>query len=407
MKIAILGNFSQEITPSANGGTEAFTYALAEELAKRDFMQIIDVYGVGENPFTNKKINFISVLSTSVEDFIKQDEDFTKLYDQTIKFLPDLQANVALKSYYEFSRKGYDVIHNNSVSSIINSVIQFTKTPTVTTLHTNVDHACIQIPYKLNILQNEETNNYFVAVANHQINFAKKHNIHLNFIGTVYNGTNSHNFTFKEDTNNHERGIWVGRIYPGHNKGLKEALIATKKTGKKLVILSSIEDHEYYEKEIKPEITENVNFISQNVPLQKKIEYYQNASYLLFPIIWEEPFGLIFIEAMSCGTPVIAFARGAVPEIIKDGQTGFIVNASGQDIRGDWIIKKTGIEGLCEAIERINNMPAEEYRQIRLNCRKHVENNFTVERMVDEYMKVYNNIITNHGMNHNETKDML
>ena len=58
------------------------------------------------------------------------------------------------------------------------------------------------------------------------------------------------------------------------------------------------------------------------------------------------------IEAMACGTPVIAFAKGSVPEVVKDGVTGFIVNASDDDIRGDWIIKKTGIEGLCEAVEK-------------------------------------------------------
>ena len=98
-------------------------------------------------------------------------------------------------------------------------------------------------------------------------------------------------------------------------------------------------------------------------------------------------------ESMACGTPVIAFARGSVPEVIKDGETGFIVNPSNTDIRGDFIIKKTGFEGLCEAVEKIYSTPDKEYKKMRLNCRAHVEKNFAMERMVDNYEKVYQEII--------------
>jgi glycosyltransferase involved in cell wall biosynthesis len=114
---------------------------------------------------------------------------------------------------------------------------------------------------------------------------------------------------------------------------------------------------------------------------------------MLAPLTWEEPFGLTLIESMACGTPVIAFARGSVPEIIEDGKTGYIVNSSEDDKRGDFVIKKTGIEGLCEAVERIYDMSEEGYRQMRKNCRAHVENNFTVERMVDQYEALYKEIL--------------
>jgi glycosyltransferase involved in cell wall biosynthesis len=99
------------------------------------------------------------------------------------------------------------------------------------------------------------------------------------------------------------------------------------------------------------------------------------------------------IEAMACGTPVIAYARGSVPEVIVDGVTGFVVNSSDDDIRGNWIIKKTGIEGLQEAIEKIYSLSDDEYLKIRKNCRKHVEENFTFNKMVDEYEKVYKEVI--------------
>jgi glycosyltransferase involved in cell wall biosynthesis len=82
-----------------------------------------------------------------------------------------------------------------------------------------------------------------------------------------------------------------------------------------------------------------------------------------------------------------------VPEVIKDGETGFLVNPSDEDIRGNWIVKKTGIEGLSEAVMRVYAMSENDYKQLRRNCRAHVEKNFTVEKMVDEYEKVYEKIL--------------
>ncbi|HEY4526651.1 MAG TPA: hypothetical protein VJK53_02285, partial [Candidatus Paceibacterota bacterium] len=79
---------------------------------------------------------------------------------------------------------------------------------------------------------------------------------------------------------------------------------------------------------------------------------------------------------------------------IKDGVTGFIVNSSDDDIRGDWIIKKTGVEGLCEAVEKIYSMSKDEYGEMRLACRKHVTQHFTIERMVSEYIQAYKKAIT-------------
>ena len=78
----------------------------------------------------------------------------------------------------------------------------------------------------------------------------------------------------------------------------------------------------------------------------------------------------------------------------KDGETGFIVNPSDDDIRGNWIVKKTGLDGLCEAVERMYAMPDDKYKEMRRACRAHVEKNFTVERMVDEYEKVYEQILS-------------
>src|SRR5207249_3429601 len=148
---------------------------------------------------------------------------------------------------------------------------------------------------------------------------------------------------------------------------------------KQLVVLCAIDDREYFELEVEPHLNEHVKVVTETVDFNTKIQYYKDASYFIYPIQWEEPFGLVFIESMACGTPVIAFARGAVPEIVKDGETGFIINSSENDIRGNWIIKKTGIEGLSEAIERMYLMNENDYRNMREACRSHVEKNFTIE----------------------------
>ena len=114
----------------------------------------------------------------------------------------------------------------------------------------------------------------------------------------------------------------------------------------------------------------NIKFLGK-ISFKKKIEYLKNASALLFPIKWEEPFGLVPIEAMACGTPVIAFNRGSVPEIIKDGKTGFIVK---------------NIWEMVRAIEKIPQISRKE-------CRKWVEKKFTVQKMAEGYEKIYRSII--------------
>jgi len=124
-----------------------------------------------------------------------------------------------------------------------------------------------------------------------------------------------------------------------------------------------------------------IKFIGE-IGLKEKDEFLRNAKGLLVPLQWEEPFGLFMTEAMACGTPVIAFNRGSVPEIIKDGKTGFIC-------------KPNDLNSMAKAIKRVYQMPEKDYLKMRRLCRQHVEKNFTAERMVSEYEKVYEKILKN------------
>ncbi|MBI3342349.1 glycosyltransferase [Candidatus Curtissbacteria bacterium] len=121
----------------------------------------------------------------------------------------------------------------------------------------------------------------------------------------------------------------------------------------------------------------------------KTPKYFQRSKLHLNPIQWEEPFGLTTIESMSCGTPVVAFARGSMPEIIKDGENGLLVNPSDTDIRGDWIIKRTGVAGFIDAVNWIYRMSTIDYRSMRIKCSKYVQENFTIDTMVKKYEALF------------------
>lgn len=391
MKIAITANFDKELNLNTKGGSELFTFLLSNELSKRASIDSIDVYGMGKNYFNNPKITFHSVLPKEAREYIKENQLLNQLYRTRKDFFTQFEAVLAVRLFRMLLDKNYDLIHNNSTSAVFNSLSSLLKIPIIATLHTNVESPSIIIPESLGFITQNKDNNFFVAISN----FQKKSlmDTKLKIVQTVYNGIDISNYSFSSDTPNNRLGFWIGRISQKHNKGLREAILAVNKLNKGLTIVPSIDDPDYYDKTIKPILTEKAKIISSEITIAQKNEYYKNSSFLLYPIMWEEPFGLIFLESMACGTPIIAFARGAVPEIIKDGITGFIVNPSDTDIRGDWIVKKTGIDGLCEAVEQIYTMPTDQYRQMRRNCRKRVEENFTIEKMVDNYEKVFYKIL--------------
>lgn len=232
----------------------------------------------------------------------------------------------------------------------------------------------------------------FVSISNDQ------RKIKMNFLATVYHGINISDFDYSYETASQadqaDYMFWLGRISP--QKGLTSAIDVSLNLKKKLIFAAAInagEGKEYFEKYIQPRLNSEYLTHLPEFNFAQKNQYYKNAKLFLFPIQWEEPFGLVMIEAMASGTPVVAFARGSVPEVIKDGETGFLVNPADNDIRGNWIVKKTGVEGLCEAAQRIYSLPQNDYAKLRKACRAHVEKNFSVESMVKGYEEVYQKII--------------
>jgi glycosyltransferase involved in cell wall biosynthesis len=180
----------------------------------------------------------------------------------------------------------------------------------------------------------------------------------------VYNSTDTEHFDYNETPEDYF--IWLGLITKV--KGIENAIAAAKKAGVKLKIAGKQNEHnsEYFDQMIKPQLDDKIEFVGE-LGGQELVNFYRNAKALVYPIEWEEPFGLIMTEALACGTPVIAYPRGAVPEIVSHGENGFIVSS---------------IDETAEAIKNIDQID-------RKKCRQTVLEKFNINAMVGSYLEIY------------------
>lgn len=374
INVAILNSTSVRIGPYAKQGTEIFANILINGLSK----------------FKRKELNITAFCSGDSQVSVKKE---SVIYRPTLTHKGINKAypyfDIALVSKAISMQKKFAIFHTNlHIGEYILPFAQFTKKPIVITLHGNTDEKYVSIFLSL---FNTLSNVFFIPISNYQKKFVPS----LHYLRTIYHGVNTAKYKFNPLGG--KNIIWTGRAVP--EKGLDTVLFITNKLKKNARIFPLM--REEYLQWLFEEVMKKRDLMTQivkvhiefNATRASLVTEYQNSKVFLFPLRWEEPFGLTLIESLACGTPIIAYARGSIPEIIKDGETGFIVNSSEDDVRGNWIIKKTGVEGLCEAVERIYAMPDEEYRQMRKNCRAHVEKNFTIEHMIDQYAEVYKEIL--------------
>src|SRR3989344_283787 len=307
-----------------------------------------------------------------------------------LKFNPYNMLN-HLYHFFSRSKKKFDIIHNHS-GRLALFFSHFTETPFLYTLHGSYMKNDSESMYDIADSGREVLKQFahipYVSISNKQREGLPE----LNYADTVYNGIILSEFDFDEKGG--DNLLWFGRVTP--TKGLDSAIEVAQHTGKKLHAIYFLDegDADYFKKEIEPLCNIPSCTLSTEVKnIKDKSDFLRSGKALLFPIHWDEPFGIVMVEALACGTPVIAYAKGSVPEVIRDGETGFIVNDD--EKRGDWIIKKSGMEGLREAVEKMYTMPEEKYRLMRRACRQHATRHFTVEKMVDEYEEVYSRVIQN------------
>lgn len=378
MKIALISTPWISLPPKGYGGIEKIVFELEEGLVHRG--HDVTTFSTGD-----------STVSGKLEFLYKQNIGFNTLSGKgdILLFLNHIYH--AIKSIDPDT----DIIHNHTEFYGMH-LLDHSPIPFVHTLHSafyeNLDQDRMKGKDNLGVASRQTLqifkNHPFVTISNQQRKWLQE----LNVIDTVYNGVDITKFPFTLNPSDYI--AWLGRFAPV--KGLDNAITVAKELKKKLIIAGVISRswQTLFTNEISPSIDDKM--IVFNGPVStyaEKSKLLGMAKLFLFPIKWEEPFGIVMIEAMAYGTPVVAFARGSVPEVIKDGVTGFLVNPSDNDIRGNWLVKRNGIAGLKEAVERIYNMPESEYQVMRRNSRQHVEAHFTVEKMIDGYEKVYNQIL--------------
>lgn len=188
---------------------------------------------------------------------------------------------------------------------------------------------------------------------------------HLNWRATVHHGLPAGLYT--TGTGSGDYLVFLGRISP--EKGPARAIEIARRAGRKLLIAAKVDriDQDYYERVVAPLIDgREVEYLGE-VSDKEKQALLGDAYAFLFPIDWPEPFGVVLIEALACGTPIVAWPHGSVPEIVEHGRTGFLV---------------TSIEAAVEALDRVPTLP-------RAEIRRSFDERFTVQHMAERYLTIY------------------
>lgn len=334
MRIALLAPIAWRTPPRHYGPWELVVSLLAEGLVK----QGIDVtlFATGDS-LTTAKLESVCPVP----------------YEEDTEIDPKVWEALHISHLFE-QADNFDLIHNHyDFLPLVFS--RLVSTPVLTTIHG------FSSPKILPVYRKYNRDNYYVSISN------ADRNPELDYIGTVYHGINLEQFSFKETPGNYL--LYLGRIHP--DKGTAEAIQIALKSGYKLYIAGIIQDQHYFAAEVAPFIDNDSIIYLGSIGPDQRDEMLGKALAMLHPIHFREPFGLSVVEAMACGTPVIAFNRGSMPEVIEDGCTGFLVE---------------NVEQACEKIDWIGRLDRKE-------CRSRVEQLFTRERMVDDYIKIYDEII--------------
>ena len=341
IKIAQIAPLWIPVPPRTYGGIELMLSLLIEELVKRHHE--VTLFASGDS-VTSAQLVPITEKAVWLQKGLRS---------------PHAYIDIALKKI-EKRREQFDLFHNH-FDFFMFPLCLSKVAPILTTLHRPIDPVAAEVYREYNEMN-------FCAISEDQKKSAEENGIRVS--GVVYNGINPEEYTFRETPDDYF--MYLGRI--NKEKGIKDAIDAAKIAGVKLLVAGNIvggDEWNYFLHEIQPRFNEeNVNFVGQ-IDFKEKVRLLGGAKALLFPIDRREPFGLVMIEAMACGTPVIAYRRGSVPEVIKDGETGFIVENK---------------EEMADAMKHIETIK-------RKNCRTHVEKNFTVQKMVDAYEEIYKKLI--------------
>lgn len=324
------------------------------------------------------------------EQYTTIDKSFSEYWSRNTHEQKESMKKHLFMALYRVKKGDIDIIHMHDpvmVEYVFRSVIK-SPVPIVMTLHVPAEETGAFSRWNKTLIAKSDV--YFVPISEYQ---AKQHDGLANLQRVIHHGIDTRDYPTGKQFECPDYLFSIGRITK--DKGQDKAIEVARQCGLKLIIAGNVqnksedrtffnklkksvdlivdtkkrcEDSDYYERVIRPalESDKQVVYIGEVDNIQKKM-WYRHALATLFPIQWGEPFGLVLIESLACGTPVIAFRNGSVPEIVIHGKTGFIVDT---------------VEEMANSVKLVK-------RILPSVCRKHVENRFSIDGMVVKYLELY------------------
>jgi glycosyltransferase involved in cell wall biosynthesis len=361
LKILILASLKRKVAPAITASRSRIIYEIAKGMVEKGH----EVTLLGTNDSIIPGVKTIGIIPHS---FVELPVSENPYYAET-SYLVQLAKKVEIIS------SDFDIVHNHTYPEFINVMIaDKIKVPMLTTIHAE---ATPELDTVLSLFPTA----HFVSISQaHKKGFTK-----TKIDDVVYNGIDTNLYPYHEQKEDYM--LWIGRLSKAKNsdgtffdpKGVKWAIQLAQQIGKQLLLSGNVEDRDFFEKDVKPHLNDKIQWIGEvgsEQPLSKEkvSELMQKASVFLMPINWSEPFGLVMAEAMSCGTPVIGFNRGSVSELVLHEKTGFLVDPN------------DGVLGLERAVGKLGMINPSD-------CRKHIEEHFSVEKMVDGYETIYKQLL--------------
>jgi glycosyltransferase involved in cell wall biosynthesis len=340
MRIAQIAPLWESVPPPAYGGIELVVSLLTDELVRRG--HDVTLFASGD--------------SSSLAQIESVHPKALRL-DPTVREHP-IYEMLQLGRVYDRAQE-FDLIHSHIGCATL-PIAKLVKTPTIHTLH----GIFTSDNEKLFVHARDQP---YVSISNTQ----REPRLGLNYISTVYNGIDLDTYQFYAQPSDPPYLAFLGRISP--EKGTHLAIEIARRSGWHLKIAGKVDrvDVEYFEQKVRPQIDgQQIEYLGEANHQQKNV-LMGNAVATLFPVTWREPFGLVMVESMASGTPLIALKRGSAPEVIEHGKTGFLCDS---------------VEDCVAALKQINRID-------RADCRSHVAQRFSIKQMVDGYEEAYRNVL--------------
>jgi glycosyltransferase involved in cell wall biosynthesis len=347
MRIAQIAPIAERLPPAMYGGIERVIHTLTEGLVRKG--HDVTLFATGDSSTSAK-------LSATCSRSLRTEQAGNIYGLDNVKVLEHITH--AYSTY-----RSFDIIHdhtamNNIVSLPLSTIID---TPVVITLHGPIDER-----YKE--MFNVFTKPRLISISHAQV----KGFTSDSYLGNVYNGLEMRSYPFSADNDGYL--LFVGRM--SAQKGVHHAIEVAHTMHLPLIIAAKLDpnsryDPKYFAETIRPMLSESIRWVGEVDETQRNL-LMSRALCLVHPATWPEPFGLTLIEAMACGCPVVAFARGAIPEIIVHGRTGFVVD---------------DVSAMAEAVANIHAIS-------RYYCRTYALENFNAEKMVGAYESLYTSAIS-------------